>query len=258
MKILFLGDIVGKSGRNAVLQRLPFLQQAYDIDFTIINAENSAHGKGITTKIYQSLKDAGVDVITLGNHAYSKREIMDQFDHCPDLIRPENMDPAETGRGYVVRECRGKRIAVINLLGTIFMDQAAESPITVMQRLLKEIEAEIIIVDLHAEATGEKEIFFHIFKDQVTAVFGTHTHVQTADEQILDGCAYITDAGMCGTFQSILGRSVEEVLARTLNSEKTHFVPADGPAVICGCVVEIDDQTNRAVNITRIMERPAE
>ena len=258
MKILFLGDIVGKSGRNAVLQRLPFLQQAYDVDFTIINAENSAHGKGITTKIYQSLKDAGADVITLGNHAYSKREIMDQFADCPDLVRPLNMDPADVGRGYAIRECRGKRIAVINLLGTIFMDQAAESPIPVMQKLLEEIRADIIIVDLHAEATGEKEIFFHIFKDRVTAVFGTHTHVQTADEQILDGCAYITDAGMCGTFQSILGRSVEEVLARTLNSEKTHFVPAEGPAVICGCVAEIDDQTNRAVKITRIMERPAE
>ncbi|MBQ6451568.1 MAG: TIGR00282 family metallophosphoesterase [Solobacterium sp.] len=256
MKILFLGDIVGKSGRSAVSARLLSLRTELQADLVIVNGENAAHGKGITTKIYRELKTAGADVITLGNHAFSKGEIKAQLDQCPDMIRPANMEPEDIGISWIVKEVCGKRVAVVNLLGSIFMDAATESPFAAMDRILPGIDADIIFVDLHAEATSEKEIFLHVYKDIVTAVIGTHTHVQTADEQIRDGCAYLSDAGMCGSFVSILGRDIDEVLQRTLNNQKTHFMPSEGPAILCGCLIETDDDTNRAVRITRIQERP--
>ncbi len=256
MNILFLGDVVAKSGRDAVISQLPQLKKKYSADFTIINGENSAHGKGITYKIYQSLKDAGADVITLGNHTFSKSEIKGNFIQCPDMIRPGNLEPQDIGRPYIIKECCGRKIAVVNLLGSVFMDIATEEPVTVMHRLLKEINADVIIVDLHAEATSEKQVFFQVFRDQVTAVIGTHTHVQTADEQIIKGCAYITDAGMCGPFESILGRDIDEVISRMVYKEQTRYTPSEKPSVICGVLIRTDDTTNRSVSIERIQIRP--
>ncbi|MCR5228961.1 MAG: TIGR00282 family metallophosphoesterase [Solobacterium sp.] len=256
MNILFLGDVVARSGRDAVISYLPQIKKQYSADFTIINGENSAHGKGITSKIYRQLKEAGADVITLGNHTFSKSEIIGNFSQCPDMIRPANLEPADIGKPYIIRECRGRRIAVVNLLGTVFMDIAAGDPVTAMNSLLQEIDADIIIVDLHAEATSEKQVFYHIFRSRVTAVIGTHTHVQTADEQVTDGCAYITDAGMCGPFDSILGRDTDEVIRRMVYREQTRFTPSDKPAVICGILIRTDDATNRCISAERIQIRP--
>ncbi|MBR4455843.1 MAG: YmdB family metallophosphoesterase [Solobacterium sp.] len=254
MNILFLGDVVARTGRTAVIRRLNGLKQENQISFTVINGENSAHGKGITSSIYHELINAGADVITLGNHAFSKSEILLKLTECPWLVRPANLLP-DAGNSYVIRECQGKRIAVVNVLGSVFMENAAGESYPAMEKLLKEIRADMILVDLHAEATGEKELFWHLFRDRVTAVIGTHTHVQTADERVEHGCAYISDAGMCGPFDSILGRDSSELIARRYGNI-TRYTPASSPAVISGVIIEIDDSTNRAVGIRRIQERP--
>lgn len=256
MNILFLGDIVAKSGRCIVLDRLPHLKTQYKIDLTIVNGENAAHGKGITKKIYNSFVDAGVDVITLGNHSFSKGEFKLDIDSCEKVIRPYNLNCDGIGNGYYQVDVNGLKVAVVNLVGHIFMDCATMPPHEAMDEILPQLDADIILVDLHAEATAEKQTFLHLMKDKVTGIVGTHTHIQTADEMIYDGCAYITDVGMCGTFDSILGRDTDEILSRILYNEKTHFVPAEGPAILCGCVITVDDETKRATNIIRIQERP--
>ncbi|NLP22822.1 MAG: TIGR00282 family metallophosphoesterase [Erysipelotrichaceae bacterium] len=256
MKILFLGDVVGKAGRRIVNEKLSLLKKEYNIDFTIINGENSAHGKGITHKIYNNFKNVGVDVITLGNHAFSKREIIEHLDDCPDLIRPLNIEPKDVGKGIIIKEVLDKKIAVVNLCGNVFIDNCTESPFDVFEKVLPEIEADIIIVDLHAEATSEKVTFFEYYKDKITAVLGTHTHVQTSDERIKDGCAFITDVGMCGAYDSVLGRDIEEVFDLNIKKIPSRFKPAEGPAILCGVIIDIDDNTNRAINIKRIQIRP--
>lgn len=256
MKILFLGDVVARSGRQAVTKQLHELQEKYHADFTIINGENSAHGKGITKGIYDSLIEAGADVVTLGNHAFTKKEIIPRLNDCPFLLRPANMDPMHGGRAWVVRECCGRRIAVVNLLGSVFMNVTQGDPFLAASRILSRIDAEIIVIDFHAEATSEKMIFFECFKHRATAVIGTHTHVQTADEKVEDGCAFISDAGMCGPYDSILGRDKDEVLSHTLKGSSTQYKPAFGPCIIEGCVISVDDRTNRAVSIERLQFRP--
>ena len=252
-----MGDVVAKCGRDAISTRLGQLKAEYHCDFVIVNGENAAHGKGITTKIYNSLMQSGADVITLGNHAFSKSEIKDKFDLCPRLVRPYNMEVDEDCRSYVIVEACGKRIAVTNVIGQIFMGELpTESPFSAMENLLDEIDADIIIVDLHGEATSEKELFLRVFSQDLTAVIGTHTHVQTADEKIYNGCAFISDVGMCGPYNSVIGRDAEEVIRRLVRNEDTHFTPAEGDAILCGCVITIDDETNRAIAIERIQERP--
>lgn len=256
MKILFLGDVVGKVGRNAVINNLSFLKEKYKIDFTIVNGENSAHGKGITTKIYKNFKNIGVDVVTLGNHAFAKKEIMESLYDCSDLVRPVNLEPTGIGRNFVIKECLGKKIAVVNICGSVFMDKVVETPYDSMGRLLSIIKADIIFVDFHGEATAEKAIFFEYFRDKLTAVIGTHTHIQTADERIKNGCAFISDAGMCGAYDSILGRDIEEVFNLQIKKEPSRFKPAEGDYIVCGVVIEIDEKTNRSVSIERIQIRP--
>lgn len=256
MNILFLGDVTARSGRDAVMRRLPKLKQETSADFTIVNGENAAHGKGITSSIYRQLIEAGADVVTLGNHAFSKSEICSRMEECPYLIRPANLEPKEDGRAWIVRECHGKKIAVVNVLGSIFMDAAAEDPFVTMDSLLEEIEADLIICDFHAEATAEKELFLRVYHDRLAAIIGTHTHVQTADEQIYHGCAYISDAGMCGPFDSILGRDCVEVIDRMVHKQLTKYTPSQAEAMISGVVIEVDESTCRAVSIRRIQERP--
>ncbi len=255
MNILFLGDVTGRTGRAAVVRRLAGLKKQYAVDFTVINGENAAHGKGITSSIYHELMDAGADVITLGNHMFSKHEITEHMDECPWLLRPGNQFPLTPGKAALVRECLGHRIGVINLSGSIFMDSISESPFMTMERILKEMDADVILVDLHAEATSEKELFFHLFRDRLSAVIGTHTHVQTADEMVLDGCAYISDVGMCGPYLSIIGRDIKEVTARMVKGERTRYKPSEAPAVICGVLITVGTD-GRAVSIQRIQERP--
>lgn len=258
MRILFLGDVVAKSGRKKVEERLPELIQETHSDFVIVNGENSAHGKGISVKIYNSLKNAGADVITLGNHAFSKGEIKLHLDECPDLVRPANLQPLDIGKTICVKEVCGKKIAVVNILGSVFMDCATDEPIVTMQRLLDKIDADMIFVDLHAEATSEKELFLRMFSDKCVAIVGTHTHIQTADEKIYDGCAFITDVGMCGPYDSILGRDVEEIIAHNVYKQSTRFTPSESEAMLCAVIIDVDEETGCATSIQRIQERPNE
>ncbi len=256
MRILFLGDVVAKSGRRKVEARLPQLIEETSPNLVIVNGENSAHGKGISTKIYQSLKLAGADVITLGNHAFSKGEIKLHLDECPDLVRPANLEPLDIGKTICIKEYQGKKIAVVNILGSVFMDCSTDEPIVTMNRLLDKIHADMIFVDLHAEATSEKELFLRMFCEKCVAIVGTHTHIQTADEKIYHGCAFITDVGMCGPYDSILGRDTEEIIAHNVYKQNTRFTPSENEAMLCGVIIDIDDKTNRAISIQRIQERP--
>jgi len=255
MNILFLGDVVAKSGREAVVRNLAMLKEKYSADLTVVNAENAAHGKGITPNIYKELTEAGADVLTLGNHAYAKKEIVQNMDRYTSLVRPANI-PGGKGRRVVYKDVGGIRTAVVNLLGNVFMSSEYTSPFAEMEKLFGEIKADVILVDFHAEATSEKILFAEYFKDRLTAVIGTHTHVQTADERILNGCAYITDAGMCGPYDSILGRDKDEITAKVLRQEHTHYKPSDGAAIICGAVIRIDETTKRAAAIERVQIRP--
>ncbi|MGL5541119.1 MAG: TIGR00282 family metallophosphoesterase [Erysipelotrichaceae bacterium] len=256
MRILFLGDIVGQSGRKGVEDALVLLKRDYHPDLIIANGENAAHGKGITRKIYIQLLKMGIDVVTLGNHAFSKNDIFGFIDEAQYLVRPANIDPEDVGVATVVVHRGGKRIAVSNLCGQVFMHGVVESPFAVMEHILEEVDADIHIVDFHAEATSEKLAFFYHFAGRIGAMIGTHTHVQTADERIIDGTAGLSDAGMCGAYESILGRDVGEILTRFTSEAKTKYTIAEGAAIVCGVVVDFDDQTNQAVHIERIQLRP--
>ena len=256
MKVLFIGDIVGASGRDIVRQLLPSLKEEYQIDLVVANGENAAHGKGITKKIYHQLLNYGVDVVTMGNHTFSKDDIYTFIHEADRMVRPANMEPCDVGNSTLVIEVLGKRIAVTNLSGEVFMNNVVDSPFFCMEDVLHEVDADIYLVDLHAEATSEKIAFAYHFSGKIAAVVGTHTHVQTADEQIIDGTAMISDLGMCGAFKSVIGRDVNEVLTRFTTQEKTRFQIADGPAIFCGAVVEINNESNQAVHIQRIQIRP--
>lgn len=258
MNILFLGDVVADCGIKAVTSTLPDLKKQYDIDFTVINGENAADGKGITLAIYNELIQAGADVVTLGNHAFAKREIFSDLRSMKHLVRPDNMEPFNKGQSFVISECRGKKIATANILGSAFMRASAGDPYLCAERLLQRIHADIIILDFHAEATSEKEAMLEVVKDKATALIGTYTHVQTADEKIRDGCAFICDVGMCGAYDSILGRDRDEVLSKMMTGQFTRYRPAMGEAIVCGVVIQVDDLTNRALHIKRIQIRPRE
>lgn len=255
MKILFLGDIVGRCGRNIVFKYIRQLQKDYQIDFTIVNAENSAHGKGITTKIYHQLKDNGINAITLGNHAFSKSEILNTFDELDDLIAPRN-NPSVKTSGYQIYDVKGLKLCVANILGSALMHENANDAFSSMNEIINETDADLYFVDLHAEATAEKILFAHYFKDKLTAVIGTHTHVQTADERIIEGMAYLSDAGMCGVYDSVIGRDINEMIDNIILHKETRYTVAEGEAILCGAVIEIDETDKRAVDIKRIQIRP--
>lgn len=256
MKILFIGDIVGSSGREIVKVQLPQLKERYAIDLVIGNGENAAHGKGITRKIYQQLLDSGIDVITMGNHTFSKNDIFQFIEEADHMVRPANMEPVEYGQHTRVVKVHGKRVAISNLSGEVWMNNVVDSPFYCMEDILNDIEADYYLVDLHGEATSEKIAFTYAFAGRVQAVVGTHTHVQTADERIVYGTAAITDLGMCGAYTSVLGRDVEEIVTRFTSDEKTKFKIALGPAIFCGALVTIDDETGKATDIQRIQIRP--
>ncbi len=256
MKILFFGDVVGQSGRKGVNNALISLKEQYQPDLIILNGENAAHGKGITKKIYTQFMKMGIDVITLGNHAFAKKEIFDFIDEADNLVRPGNIDPEDVGRATYQFYHQGKLIAVTNLCGSVFMHGVFEDPFTQMEAILKDVKADIHFVDLHAEATSEKQAFFYHFAGRVSAIVGTHTHIQTADEQIIDGTAVITDVGMCGAYHSIIGRDVQEIITRFTSEEKTQYKIAEGEAIINAVCIEFDDSKNIAKDITRIQIRP--
>jgi metallophosphoesterase (TIGR00282 family) len=255
MTILFIGDIVGRPGRDLVQKGLRALVDHYDVDFTIANAENAAAGFGLTRDIGETLLDWGIDVMTSGNHIWDKKEVLEYIPAEPRLLRPANYPAGVPGRGSCVAQTRdGRSVGVINVMGRVFM-APLDDPFAVALREIDAVRhrARIIVVDVHAEATSEKIAMGWHLDGRVTAVIGTHTHVQTADERVLPGgTAYLTDAGMTGPHDSIIGMDKEPSLARFLNGMPTKFEPASGNPRLNGAVIEADDKTGRATKISRI------
>lgn len=256
MKLLFIGDVVGKTGREMVKEHTKALREEYQIDVVICNGENAAHGKGITSRIYRELLSYGIDFITLGNHAFSKSELKLEFNQLHQMIRPHNLKDAVVGKGHHVIDVNGVKLGIINLLGQGFMDVCEESPFIVMNRILEDMVCDLYVVDLHAETTAEKLAFAYYYQDVIQVCVGTHTHVQTADNRLIGQVAYISDVGMCGAYESILGRDVDEVIARFVSDEKTRFTVAEGPGCFSAVVIEIDEVEKRATSIERILLLP--
>ena len=252
MKILFIGDIVGKSGRQIVADSLPKIRDEYEIDFVIANGENSAHGKGITPRIYRFFMELGIDCVTMGNHSFAKSEIIKHYDACPNLLIPANIEPLDFGNYYKVYEVEGKTICVVNLYGQAFMNHVADAPFPYMDYVIDNVEADYIFVDFHGEANAEKIFFARMYQNDIDAVVGTHTHVQTADEQMFKDCAYITDVGMCGPKEGVIGRDFEELYAITILEERTHYTLAEGEAMFNAVVIDIDSETMTSKSIQRI------
>ena len=258
MRILFLGDILGRSGRTVVTEKLPELRRELKLDFVIANAENSAAGFGLTQKIAKSLFEAGVDVITGGNHTFDQRDILSWIDEAPAILRPLNYPEGTPGKGAGIYHApNGKRVGVLNLMGQVFM-QTLDCPFQRGEEWLKTHrlthECDALIVDFHAEATAEKMSYgFHI-DGRASLVVGTHTHIPTADHQILPGgTAYHTDAGMCGDYVSVIGMEKEEPIRRAIRKTPgQRFTPALGPATLCGTYIETDNKTGLATRIEPI------
>lgn len=250
--ILFLGDVVGKPGRVVVKEGLPSLLETHQPLFTIINGENSAGGVGITPDIAEDLFKAGADAITLGNHAFNKREIYGYLDGGRPIARPANMPARTPGRGLIHVVKDGIDLAVLNLCGRVFMD-SYDDPFAAFDRLREGIDTPHLFHDFHAEATSEKIAMGWHCNGRATAVVGTHTHVQTADERILPGgTAYITDVGMCGPRDSVLGMDKDIILERFRTTMPMRFEVQNTPGVICGVVVRVERETGRATSMERI------
>jgi 2',3'-cyclic-nucleotide 2'-phosphodiesterase len=261
MHILFIGDIFGKPGRNIVKDRLPGLAKTHTIDLVIANGENSAGGFGITGALAEDLFELGVDVITTGNHIWDKREIIDYFQtadgnpHSPArrLLRPANFPPGMPGWGVYEGRKNDVSYAVVNLQGRVFM-AANDDPFRVADQLLKEVKAKVIFVDFHAETTSEKLAMGWYLDGRVTALVGTHTHIPTADERVMPaGTAYITDVGMTGPYDSVIGVQKEMIIARFLNNMPARFEAATGDVRLCAVVVDCDETTGHSRKIERVM-----
>jgi metallophosphoesterase (TIGR00282 family) len=256
MRILFLGDIVGKVGRLAVSAVLPTLIETHVPDFVLVNGENSAAGLGITSDIAKKLLAEGVDGITLGNHAFHRREIGNYLNEEPRIIRPMNYPPGTAGRGSMTLEKNGIKLAVANVCGRVFMAEY-DDPFRAVDKFIAETaDSPCRLIDFHAEATSEKMAIAYHVDGRASAVLGTHTHVQTADEKVLpDGTAFISDVGMCGPQESIIGMDKGIILRKfqTLMPEK--FEVAEGPSVICGVVMNVQSDTGAAQSIERIQLR---
>ncbi len=249
MKILFIGDVCGKVGRRMLKERIPYYVNKYEIDFVIANGENATHGKGLNRNHYFELLDAGVDVITLGNHYMSKSEILRYINNVDRLVRPCNLLKEFPGEGSVVFDVNGVSVRVTNLLGSAFMDEEVNSPYYSLLNILSEEEpATIHIVDFHAEATGEKQAFAFALDGKVSAVLGTHTHVQTNDAHILpNGTAFISDVGMTGFADGVLGCTSETVVGKLIYGKQTKFqVPDEGRGIFSAVVIDVDEMTGLA------------
>lgn len=256
MKIIFIGDIVGSPGRKMLEVHLPRLKEKYRPQLTIVNGENAAGGKGITEKIYKQLLHAGAQVITMGNHTWNKKEVFDFIEDAPYLVRPANFPENTPGKGIVYVNVNGTEVAVINLQGRVFLD-SLDNPFTIGKKLIQEAQkrTKTIIVDFHGEATSEKQAFAWYVDGEVTAVLGTHTHVQTADERILPkGTGYITDVGMTGPYNGIIGVEKEAVINRFLTNLPTRFeVDRRGPNQLNGCFLQVNPESGKVEKIERIL-----
>jgi metallophosphoesterase (TIGR00282 family) len=262
MRLLFIGDIVGRPGRELVEKGLPALTSYHQIDLVIANAENAAAGSGITRDLGEAILDSGVHVMTSGNHIWSKREAIDYIGTEPRLLRPANFPAGVPGNGaYLARTDDGRSVAVINVMGRVFMGSSLDDPFAVVLREIEKLRdrARVIFVDFHAEATSEKVAMGWHLDGKVTAVVGTHTHVQTADERILPkGTAYLTDVGMTGPHDSIIGVEVAPALQRFLNGMPSKFETATANPRLNAVIVEADDSTGRATEIERLSYSLAE
>ena len=255
MKILFIGDIVGKVGRRMIREKLPYFIKKYDIDFVIANGENATHGKGLIRHHYEELIDSGVDVITLGNHFDSKSEIRKYIDSADRLVRPINLLKPYPGDGTALFDIDGITIRVTNVLGAAFMKEEINAPYLATLELLEMgEESNIHIIDFHAEATGEKYSYAYALDGKVSAVIGTHTHVQTNDAKILpNGTAYISDVGMTGFNDGVLGFDKDSVIKSNIYGEKSKFTPPnDGRGLLSAVVIDVDEQTGKARDIFNI------
>ncbi len=259
MKIIYCGDIVGRAGRDVVLKNISTLREKYCPDTIVVNAENAAHGFGVTPGICRDLFAAGVDALTTGNHVYDQREIIPFLDDCKKIIRPLNFPDFNVGKGFCeVELTNGKKLLVVQVMGRAFMD-AVNCPVQAMENLLKTyiLGANIsaILVDIHAEATAEKLAFAHFFDGKVSVIAGTHTHVPTADARVFPkGTAYITDVGMCGDYNSVLGFEPEASIRRLCKKfPSERLIPAKGAGTLYAVFVQTDDKTGLATHIEQIM-----
>jgi len=254
MKLLLIGDVVGKPGRSALLDRLQDLKEQHAIDFTVMNAENVAGGFSITAAIADLLFSSGVDVMTSGNHIFDKHEVIDYIRKQPRLLRPANYPPQTPGNGMWVGEANGVSLAVINVMGRVFM-QPSDDPFRIVGELLESLspEVKIRIVDIHAEATSEKAAMGWYLDGRVSVVYGTHTHVQTADERLLhEGTAYITDLGMTGSYGGVIGMKKGDIIGRFTSPIHRKPDHSRSEVRICGAIVDVDEATGRARSIERI------
>ena len=254
MKILAVGDIIGENGLEKLKEILPKIKDEEQIDFAIVNSENVAGGMGITFKTFNQLLKLNIDVMTMGNHTWAKKDIFSFIDH-PKIIRPANYSKGVVGKGYGIYSCKDKKIAVINLIGRTDMNILSENPFTVAKELVEKLQkqVDIIIIDFHAEATAEKIAMGYFLEDKVNCVYGTHTHVQTSDERILDsGMAYITDVGMTGPRDSVLGLKKEIAVERFTTGKFIHYECSQNEAIFNAIEVEFDDNTKKAISIKRI------
>jgi 2',3'-cyclic-nucleotide 2'-phosphodiesterase len=257
LTVLFLGDIVGEPGRNAVISRLPELKEQHALDFIVVNGENAAGGRGITGKITIDLLRAGVAVVTTGDHVWDQKETLTFIDTEPRLLRPVNYPAGAPGHGSIVLETAKGKIGVINVQCRTFMQPILDNPFRAIEAIVARVREETpnIIVDVHGETTSEKIAMGRFLDGKVSAVLGTHTHVQTADEQILPGgTAFLCDAGMCGPVNSILGRTVEPIMNRFVSNLPASFPVAAGEVRLHGAVIQIDEKTGRALRIARVDE----
>lgn len=255
MRLLFIGDVVGRAGRKAVVDALPNLRQRYDLDFVVVNGENAAGGFGITEAITQEILDAGADAITLGNHAFDQKDTLVFIERQPRLIRPLNFPKGTPGRGAALLKARNDAdVLVINAMGRVYMTEL-DCPFRAIDAELEACplkeRADAIFIDFHAEATSEKQALGVFVDGRATGVAGTHTHAPTSDERVLPkGTAYISDAGMTGDYNSVLGMDTEEPVHRFLTRiPRQRFEPALGPATVCGLAIEVDDKTGLAVKV---------
>ena len=257
LTVLFLGDIVGEPGRSAVIARLPELKEKHAVDFIIVNGENAAGGRGITGKITIDLLRAGASVVTTGDHIWDQKEIVEFLNLEPRLLRPLNYPEGAPGSGWIVLETAKGKIGVINVQARTFMQPILENPFRALEPAVTKMREETpnIIVDAHGETTSEKIALARFLDGKVSAVIGTHTHVQTADEQIFPGgTAFLCDAGMCGPVNSILGREIQPIINRFVSNLPASFPVAAGEVRLRGALIEIDETTGRALRIMRVDE----
>ena len=254
MKILAVGDLIGGAGIKKLKSVLGKIKEQEQIDFIIVNAENSAEGMGITQKNFDDILALNIDVITMGNHTWGKKDIF-KFIDAPQLLRPANYPKGVVGKGLGIYECKNKKIAVMNFMGRVDINILTENPFVMAKEMVEELQGKVdmIFIDFHAEATAEKIAMGRFLDGKITALFGTHTHVQTADEQIFpNGTAYITDLGMTGPKNSVIGMEIEASVKRFQTSLPERYKLAEGECIFNGCIFEINDETCRTEKVNRI------